>query len=213
MILATTRPASTGRGAHPWRLLVILALVAACTLLAVPGTAGAHVKAKYRAEYKRQVTLLYKGFMTFGNNYDNMSQGSRDVAETMAPMIGDPAQRETLVANENWCLGIYNSTKGKPYTWSVTWGKSINTFRGKAKRYFSTAAQQRKFKKACLGFNANSAVLIWLANDCVYESYRVLGMDPPAIDLAANALAEGDEFAASGHEGVDKWTAVLRGML
>ena len=187
--------------------------MAACTLLAVPGTAGAHVKAKYRAEYKRQVTVLYKGFMTFGNNYDNMKQGSLDVAETMAPMIGDPAQRETLVAHEDWCLAIYNSTKGKPYTWSIAFGKSINTFSGKAKRYFSTAAQQRKFKKACLHFKANSGILIWLANDRVYESYRVLGMDPPAIELAAKAIADGDEYAASGHEGVDKWTAVLRGML
>ena len=213
MMPATTHPASTVRKARHWRTIVILALVAACTLLAVPGTAGAHVRAKYRTEYKRQVNVLYKGFMTFGNNYDNMKQGSLDVAETMAPMIDDPDQHEQLVAHEDWCLAIYNSTKGKPYTWSVAFGKSVNTFSGKAKRYFSTAAQRRKFKKACLHFKANSAVLIWLANDCVYESYRVLGMDPPAIDLATKALADGDEYAASGHEGVDKWKAVLRGML
>jgi hypothetical protein len=192
---------------------VILILVAASLLLAVPGVAGAHVKAKYRAEYRAKLTSLNSGFLAFASNYDNIKQGSIDAAETMAPMIGDPNQRESLVAHENWCLTIYNMNKGKPYTWSVTWGKSINAFSGKAKRYFATGAQQRKFKNACQGFKANSAVLVWQANDFLYESYRVLGMDPPAIDLAAKAVAEGDARAASGHEGVDKWTAVLRALL
>ena len=51
MMPATTRSASSGRKTRPWRTILILALVAACTLLAVPGTAGAHVRAKYRTEY------------------------------------------------------------------------------------------------------------------------------------------------------------------
>ena len=91
MMPATTRPASTVRKARPWRMIVILALVAACTLLAVPGTAGAHVRAKYRTEYKRQITLFDKAFMTFANNYDNIDGRARGTApEIMAPMVGDP---------------------------------------------------------------------------------------------------------------------------
>jgi hypothetical protein len=196
-----------------WRLSVVLILVAASLVLAVPGVAGAHVRAQYRAEYKRTLKDLSAGFGAFASNYDNMKQGSIDAAATMAPMINDPNQRESLVDHENWCLNIYNMNKGKPYTWSVAWGKSINAFSGKAKRYFATGAQQRKFKDACLGFKANSAVLIWQANDFLYRSYQLLGMDPPAIDLAAEAIAAGDERAASGHEGVDKWTAALRALL
>jgi len=38
-------------------------------------------------------------------------------------------------------------------------------------------------------------------------------MDPPTIDLSAQALAHGDEDAATGHEGWDKQLAALRGML
>ena len=136
-------------GTQTRRLLVILFLVAASLMLAVPGVAGAHVKAKYRAEYRAKLTSLNNGFVAFAVNYDNMKQGSVDAAETMAPMIGDPNQHDQLVAQENWCLGIYNRYKGQPATWASAYGKVIKTFKGKAARYFATAAQQRKFKHAC----------------------------------------------------------------
>lgn len=195
-----------------WRLSVVLVLLAAGLLLAVPGVAGAQVKAKYRAEYKAKLTSFTKAFNAFARNYDNMQDGSITVAQDMAPMIGDPDQRESLVEAENWCLSVYNSCKGKPYTWSMAYGKSINAFSGKAKRYFAKATQQRKFKTACLHLKANSAILIWLANDLLYESYLFLSKDLPEIDLATKAVADADEHAASGHEGFDKWIAKLHAL-
>jgi hypothetical protein len=199
--------------ANTRRLSVMLVLVAAALLLALPGVAGAHVRAKYRTEYKAKLTSLSKGFNAFARNYDNMKQGSLDAAEVMAPMIGDPNQREQLVDHENWCLTIYNMNKGKPVTWATAYRKPISAFSGKAKLYFATAAQQRKFKSACGKLKAYTSVLIMSANDHLYESYRVLGLDPPALDLAAKAIAEGDEDAATGHEGADKWFAALRAQL
>ncbi len=195
-----------------WRLPVILGLVAASLLLAAPGVAGAHVKAKYRAEYKRQLTALNNGFLVFASNYDNMKQGSVGTAQEMAPWIGDPDQHEQLVAAENWCLAIYNRNKGLPQTWSLAYAKTINTFKGKAARYFTTAAQQRKFKHDCDLLRAYGSTLIMLANDHLYWSYRQLGYDPPNIDLAAQAIADADEDAATGHEGWDKWLAALRAL-
>ena len=144
-----------------WRLPVILILVAASLLLAVPGVAGAHVKAKYRAEYKAKLTSLNNGFLAFASNYDNMKQGSVDAAETMAPMIGDPDQHEQLVAAENWCLTVYNTNKGKPETWILAyWPRSSTPSRDKAARYFATAAQQRTFKHACDLLKAYGGFLI-----------------------------------------------------
>jgi hypothetical protein len=195
-----------------WRLSVILAVVAASLLLAVPAVAGAHVKAKYRAEYRAKLTSLNSGFLAFASNYDNVKQGSIDAAETMAPMIGDPDQHEQLVDQENWCLTVYNMNKGKPATWRLTYSKVINAFKGKAARYFATAAQQRAFKRGCDRLNAYGGVLIELANDHLYWSYRQLGYDPPNIDLSAQAIADGDEDAATGHEGWDKSLAALRAL-
>jgi hypothetical protein len=194
------------------RLLAILVLVAASMLLAVPGVAGAHVKAKYRAEYRAKLTSLNSGFLAFANNYDNIKQGSVDAAQDMAPMIGDPDQHEALVAAEDWCLANYNNFKGKPATWASAYGKVIRTFKGKAGRYFATAAQQRTFKHACDQLKTYDDVLVELANNRVYESFRLLGMDPPAIEAAARAIADADEFAATGHEGWDKWLAALRAL-
>ena len=130
----------------------------------------------------------------------------------MAPWIGDPNQHDQLVAAENWCLTIYNQYKGQPTTWHLAYSKVINTFKGKAARYFTTAAQQRKFKHDCDLLKGYGGVLIQLANDHVYWSYRQLGYDPPNIDLAAQAIADGDEDAATGHEGWDKWLAALRAL-
>jgi hypothetical protein len=196
-----------------WHLTAILALMAASLLLAVPGGAGAHVKAKYRAEYRAKLTSLDSGFLAFASNYDNVKQGSVDAAETMAPMVGDPDQHEQLVDHENWCLKVYNRNNGEPTKWFLAYAKVINTFKGKAARYFATAAQQRTFKHACDLLKAYSGVLIQSANDHLYWSYRQLGYDPPNIDLSAKAIADGDEDAATGHEGWDKWLAALKALL
>jgi len=195
-----------------WRLPVILVLVAASLLLAVPGVAGAHVKANYRAEYRAKLTSLNSGFLAFASNYDNMKEGSVQSAQDMAPMIGDPDAHEQLVAAENWCLTVYNTTEGKPASWMATYWKVIDAFSGKAKRYFSTSAQQRTFKAACGRLRASSGLLIMSANTHLYASYWQLGFDPPHIDLSAQAIVAGDEDAATGHEGWDKWLAALRAL-
>jgi len=213
MMPATTGPASNIRKARPWRMIVILALVAACTLLAVPGTAGAHVRAKYRTEYKRQLTQFNKAFLTFASSYDNSSADSRYRAEIMAPMVDDPAQRETLLEHEAAALQMYNSFKDLPMELSMKFGKSINAFKAKAKRYFATAKQQRLFKKRCELLKSYASSLMWLGQDHVYESYKFLGQDPPAFESSAKALEDGDADAATGHEGWDKQRAALRGML
>jgi len=194
------------------RLPVIVILVAASLLLAMPSVAGAHVRAKYRAAYKSELTLLNKGFVAFAYNYDNMKQGSVDSAQDMAPMIGDPNAHEQLVAAEKWCLNIYNRNNEAPSTWMQGYWKRVDEFMGKAQRYFATAKERSKFKHACSRLKASSGRLILSANDHLYESYRQLGFDPPHIDLSAQAIAAGDEDAAAGHEGFDKWLAALRAL-
>lgn len=213
MIVAATRTATGGRGARPWRLLVIIALVAACALLAVPGVAGAHVKAKYRTEYKAKLTGYDKSFTIFAIAYDNLSASSASHAETVAPWIGDPAMAEQLQIWEDAARAIYEGCKDSPMQTSMKFSKSIKAFKGKAKRYFATATQQRLFKKRCDLLKAYASYLMWLANDHVYDSYRLLGMHPPNLQASAEALADGDADAATGHEGWDKQYAALRGML
>jgi len=197
---------------HDWRLLVVLALVAAALLLAVPGVAGAHVKAKYKAEYRTRLTDLNGGLVAFARNFENMKEGAIGQAQTLAPMIGDGPQHDQLVAGENWCLGIYNRFKDGPKAWDYAYAKSINAFKGKAARYFATAAQQRTFKHACDEFKSYGGVLIELANEHVYDAYHELGYDPPNIDRSAKAIADAEEDAATAREGWTRWLVALRSL-
>jgi len=197
---------------YNWRLLVVLALVTAALLLAVPGVAAAHVKAQYKAEYRAKVTSLNSGLLAFARNYENMKEGAIGQAQTLEPMINDPVQHEQLVKGENWCLGVYNRHKDQPQASNYAYAKAINAFKGKAARYFATAAQQRRFKHACDQFKSYSGLLILLANDHVYDSYRLLGVDPPAIDLSAKAIAAAEEDAAAGREGWTRWLVALRSL-
>jgi hypothetical protein len=195
------------------RRAIILVLVAAGCLMVVPAISGAHVRAKHRSEYKRQLTLFNKAFTTFANSYDNSTADSRNRAEIMAPMVGNPEQRETLLAYEAGALEIYNRCKDLPMQLSMEFGKSINAFKAKAKRYFATAKQQRLFKKRCELLKSYASYLMWLAQDHAYVSYQLLGQDPPAFEASAKALEDGDADAAVGHEGWDAQRAALRGML
>ena len=181
-------------------------------MLAVPGVAGAHVKAKYRAEYKAKLTSLNKGFVAFAHNYDNIKQGSVDAAETMAPMIGDPNQHDQLVAQENWCLGIYNRYKGQPATWASAYGRSSRRSRARPRGTSRPRRSSASSSTPVTSSRPTTAVLVEHANNHVYESFRLLGMDPPAIEAAARVIADADEFAATGHEGWDKWLAALRAL-
>ncbi len=96
---------------------------------------------------------------------------------------------------------------------SMKFGKSIDAFKAKAKRYFATAKQQRLFKKRCGLLKGYAYYLMWLGQDHAYESYKYLGQDPPAFEAQTKALEDGDADAATGHEGWDKQRAALRGML
>ena len=197
---------------HDWRLLVVLALVAAALLLAVPGVAGAHVKAKYKAEYRAKVTSLNNGLLAFARNFENMKEGAIGQAQTLAPMIGDGPQHDQLVAGENWCLGIYNRAKDQPEKWDYAYAKYINAFKGKAARYFATAAQQRAFRYACDEFKSYGGFLIEVANEHVYDAYHELGYDPPNIDRSAKAIADAEDAAATAREGWTRWLVALRSL-
>jgi hypothetical protein len=130
----------------------------------------------------------------------------------MAPMVGNPAQKETLRDHEDAALQIYNTWKDQPTQMSMQFGKSIKVFKAKAKRYFSTTKQQTLFKRRCDLLGAYAYYLMWLGQDHVYESYKFLGQDPPAFEAAAKALEDADADAAVGHEGWDEQRAALRRM-
>ena len=199
-------------GIRKSRLTVILVLVAASLLLALPGAADAHVKARYRAEYKRQLATFESVFNTFAIKYDKLKDHSVNLAQTLAPMVGDPEQHDQLVDGENYALAVYGNHEQPRQVFQALEPK-FEAFRQKASRYFASVSNQRRFKKAARDLRGSIGDLLVAAYYYTYESFRALGMDPPALELAANNIAEGDENAATAHERFDETLAALKKLL
>ena len=187
---------------------IILVVVAACCTLAVPGIAGAGVRAKYRAEYRTNVRNLNKVFNVWAQAFDNARQGSLDHASTMMATT----DHDLLLLHEQSALSVYAANLGKPADWNLSYARTVNAFKAKAKRYFVKVAQQRAFKTRCNRLKAYAGMLILLANTHVYDSFQELGSDPPDYVTAAAMIDFADEDAAAGHEGFDKNRAALNAM-
>jgi hypothetical protein len=199
-------------GIRKSRLTVILVLVAASLLLALPGAADAHVKAKYRAEYARQLASFESVFKTFAIKYDKLKDHSMKLAETLAPMVGVPEQHDQLVDGENYALFIYANHEQPRQAFRALEPK-FEAFGQKASRYFASVRNQRQFKKTVRGLRGSFGDLLVAAYYYAYVSFQALGMDPPALELSASNIAEGDENAATAHERFDATLAALRKLL
>jgi hypothetical protein len=188
---------------------IILALLAACCLLVVPGVSGAQVRAKHRAEYKASLNNLKSVFKIYAQGYDNAKAASNELATTMMATT----DHDLLVAYENQALIAYNANRGQPAAWNTSYAKIVNAFRGKASRYFAADKQQTRFKTTCNRLKTDAGKLILQANVHAYDSFQELSTDPPDYLTAASWLDFGDEDAAAGHEGFDKQAAALKALL
>jgi hypothetical protein len=190
------------------RRAIILVLVAAGCLLVVPGMAGAGVRAKYRAEYKAKVNGLDRTFSIYATAYDNAKSASLELAGTLAAT----SDHDLRVIYEQQALSTYTAYLGKPEEWNLSYARMINGLKAGATRYFAVAGQRTRFKAACDRLKSYAGMLILLANVHVYDSFRDLGSEPPDYVTSQAMLDAGDEDAAEGHEGFDKWRTALRAL-
>ncbi len=195
------------------RLLVVAGLLAVACLLALPGPAAAGVRARYKTEYAGKLAGYAAALQAQAARYANNRDASAMLADTMAGMVDDPEKHDELVAHENFALGVYNQGKTLPQRAFLVYSKNVNTFKSKAKRYFASAAQQRAFKRRCDQLKSYGSMMVLLAMEHAYGSWAKLGIDPPALDLAAQEIAAGDEDLAAGQTGSAAALAALRRLL
>ncbi len=147
MSMETAR-GSAGRLRTPrWRLSTILVLLAFCLLLCAPGAATAHVRAKYRAEYKQMLTGMQETFGRYAHTYDEFELQSSSLAATLAPMIGDPDKREDLLAGEDYARRVWTDFEGQPESWFTATEKYLHILSAKASRYFASASDRRRYRE------------------------------------------------------------------
>jgi len=200
MRLAATRRASGRRRIFSLRLPVILLLVAVSALLAVPGAATAHVKAKYRAEYKAALANEKVLFTAYDDHCSSFEAACVDLAKDMAPMIGDPDARETLLDHEAWALTVHDELeRSTPSLWASA-DKSIKQLIAKAPRWFATSADRARFRREAAGMKSAFSTLLQEALPHVSMAFLDLGQDPPELTQAARDTSDGtvDSLDAEG---------------
>jgi hypothetical protein len=213
MALATTRHAARRAGGRSWRALAVLILMAASLLLAVPGAATAHVQAKYQDEYTQTLASFRSGFSTYSKKYDTTKAHEASLAETLAPMIGDPAQHDQLVRGEQYAATIYEKGKELPALWQKAISKKIDAFIARAPKYFASSKERRIFKKQAGLLKPDFGCVVYYGHYNLYLAFQALSTDPPDLALAAAKVAIGDNNVKLGRTEFAAQMAVLRNLL
>jgi hypothetical protein len=80
------------------RLVVVLMVIAAGVLLALPVTAGAHVAKKHKREYRASVEGCGTSMMRHKDAYDRIQIDVDGAADEIGPLLGseDPADKANL---------------------------------------------------------------------------------------------------------------------
>ena len=86
------------RGVHGGRMIVVLMVVAAGVLLAVPATAGAHVAKAHKAQFRKSLNAYDLMMSHLGRDFDGGMTMLAAMSDEMAPLIGstDPRDLERL---------------------------------------------------------------------------------------------------------------------
>jgi len=176
-----------------WRLLVVLALVAASLLLAVPGVAGAHVKAQYRAEYKKAITNQKLVFNACVARFTNNSQDCAQLALTMAPMIDDPVQRETLLKHEAAALTIHDSLEQSTPLLQKGSDASFDRLFTKTKRWFATSKDRASCRHRLANLESLFSKVLEEGLPKVSMAYLDLAQDPPDLTQEAQDIFDANE--------------------
>jgi hypothetical protein len=191
---------------------IVLVLVMAGLLLAAAGGAGAHVKAKYKAEYRAKLIVWQNTFAIYENQFWATREQSNNLAALMATEMEDPDKRAELEAHRQYALTVYNNTKSQPATWRATIYPALKADLRKANRWFASSQDRARFKSQTLrvkdGFTA-----VTNANDEAIESFMWLGRNPPDLLLQAQALETGDYQLATGKKVLVDALAALKKLL
>ena len=184
-------------------------------LLALPGVADAHVKAKYKAEYKAQLTRYSVLFSTYERSINNVGgDGLQAYIDAATDLLAhQPDEQEALYYFEQQMRTIHDHLVADTLPMGPTTDKLLRGFRGKASRYFASGADRSRFVSRVDRMRADFRMLIPDAYGTVAEGYAALGEDPPDITHAQESHDLALGIAAFARTGFDADLKSLRQLL
>ncbi len=193
---------------------MLLAVVVLGVLLVTPDLCQAHVRTRYRADYKAKLADLKELFNAQALHYDNLKQGALDTVDDMTPLVGDPDKHDELLAEEEWAHDVWLTIAPIPKAYTKEWNEMALAFRNRAALYFAKRAQQEEFKYQAAFMKMAGELLASQAMEHIVDAYWWLGGDPPDLAyVTGTAIPEGDDDAALAHEEFEVKTGKLSKML
>jgi len=201
------------RGANGRRMIIVLMVVAAGVLLALPAAAGAHVDKKYRAEYARTLDSYSKQFYRWETGYVNMETMLTDYADQIRPLIGsaEPNDQAELAALEHQAKITHDNQELVMKGWSKTLKTSFEGFRAKGLRWFDSKAERSRFVRQANLMQAYCGILLTVgAFPCL--SQAALMLSNGAVDLATQKFLEAHDWSDTAERDFEEALAALRKM-
>jgi hypothetical protein len=198
----------------PARRVCVLALVATSLLCAVPGTATAHVRAKYKAEYKRELGKMKAQFDGYAGAFSARQAATGAKAAEMKTMVGDPAKAKELRALEQSAgqAGQTLTDETMPEDWMQV-ETAFSAYLGSASRWFVSSRDRVRFTGAAATMKGTFSELVQDAAEDQSLAYSALSQDPPAVGEQAVSSALAAAHAAQAGRDLRKDVAALLALL
>jgi len=196
------------------RRVSILVLVAASLLLAVPGMATAHVRAKYKAEYKRELGEMQALFDGYSGSFGSRQASISSLAGQMKALLGDPDKAAELRALEQSAGQAYQmmTDETMPEDWMRV-ETAFSTFLGNASRWFVSSRDRVRFTGAASTMRRTVSELVQDASEDQSLAYSALSQDPPDLSEEADRSALAAAHAAKARRDIRKDRAALLALL
>jgi hypothetical protein len=197
------------------RVVVLAAIVCVLSLgLALPAAAGAHVRGKYKTEYKRELAKMQALFDTSARTF-TATQASIDATATaMRGMLGDPAQAEALRALEQSAGSASQrmTDETMPDAWMAV-ETVFSSYLGNASRWFVSLRDRVRFTGAASTMKQTFSLLVQDAAEAQSLEYQALGQDPPDLDGQRAHAGTASGRAAKAKAGLRRDVAALKTLL
>jgi hypothetical protein len=193
---------------------VIALILALGTLMLAPGVSQAHVRAKYRNDFKARLADITQQALGWQDDLHTFRETLSVWHDQEQAIADDPDEHEALLGLEAQCQRFSDTYSPLCLNWKHQFDIPVLRYKAKYKLYFSTAREQSKFKKLCgeLDHGAGGSV-IFLGHIKLCEAYGELAVDPPRFDLYDQLLGESLQAEGDGSHEFDAARKALKGML
>ena len=196
------------------RVLFTTALCVMALALVLPAAAGAHVRSKYKAEYKTELARMQALFYGSARGFTQTQASIEATATAMRGMLGDPAKAAELQELERRAGNAYQLMVDEtmPDAW-ISVENAFSTYLGSASRWFVSSRDRTRFTGAAAAMKKTFSLLVQNAAEAQSLEYQALSQDPPDLEGQKAQAAAANAFAAKAQGDLRKDVKALKALL